>query len=68
GWTRFKAAQDWLDANQRPALAGSGEDPSLQSQFTTFAAAQGVLSSSNISEREKNALFEEFLKWRNARQ
>lgn len=68
GWTRFKAAQDWIDANARPSLAGSGDDPTLQREFTTFAAAQGVLSSSRIGEREKNALFEEFLKWRSARQ
>jgi TRAP-type uncharacterized transport system substrate-binding protein len=69
GWTRFKAAQDWIDAHPpQPALASSGDDPSLQREFTTFAAAQGVLSSSKINQREKNALFEEFLKWRSTRQ
>ncbi|MDH3195865.1 MAG: hypothetical protein OEL78_06095 [Hyphomicrobiales bacterium] len=69
GWTRFKAAQDWIDAHPpQPALASAGGDPSLQREFTTFAAAQGVLSSSKISDREKNALFEEFLKWRSTRQ
>ena len=67
GWTRFKAAQDWIDAHP-PSLASSGDDPSLQREFTTFAAAQGVLSSSPISDNEKNALFEEFLKWRSTRQ
>ena len=69
GWTRFKAAQDWLDAQpQQPAVTSSTGDPQLQRDFTTFAAAQGVLSSTRISETEKNALFEEFLKWRNSRQ
>ncbi len=67
GWTRFKAAQDWIDAHPQPSLTSSADDPSLQREFTTFAAAQGVLSSSKISETEKNALFEDFLKWRSTR-
>ncbi len=68
GWTRFKAAQDWIDNHPKPALASAGDDPQFQREFTTFAVAQGVLSSSQISEREKNALFEEFLRWRSSRQ
>ncbi len=68
GWTRFKAAQDWIDANPQPALTGAAAESQLQQEFTTFAAAHGVLSSSRISESDKNALFEEFLKWREARQ
>lgn len=67
GWTRFKPAQDWIDENLQPAVAGE-VDPALQRQFTAFAAQQGALSSSTISDNEANALFEEFLKWRNAQQ
>jgi TRAP-type uncharacterized transport system substrate-binding protein len=68
GWTQFKAAQDWIDSHPQPALASSGDDPSLQREFTTFVAARGALSASKIGENEKNALFEEFLEWRRGRQ
>jgi TRAP-type uncharacterized transport system substrate-binding protein len=68
GWTQFKAARDWIDSHPQPALASSGDDPSLQREFTTFVAAQGALSASKIGENEKNALFEEFLEWRRGRQ
>jgi TRAP-type uncharacterized transport system substrate-binding protein len=67
GWTRFKAAQDWIDAHPQPSLTGAAEDPALQREFTTFVAQQGVPPQSEISENEKNALFEEFLEWRSAR-
>ena len=66
GWTRFKAAQDWIDAHPQPTLTSS-VDPTLQREFTTFAATQGVLSSTKIGDGEKNALFEEFLRWRSSR-
>ncbi|TDI55054.1 MAG: hypothetical protein E2O93_08210 [Alphaproteobacteria bacterium] len=68
GWTRFKAAQDWIDSHPQRFLVSASEDPQLQQAFTTFAAAQGMLSASTIGEREKLALFEEFLKWRSSRQ
>jgi len=63
GWTRCKPAQDWLDSHQQPAPANMAD---LQREFTNFAA--GRVASSEISEDEKNALFEEFLEWRNTRQ
>ncbi len=68
GWTRYKAAQDWIDNHAQPSLSGATEDPQLQQEFTTFAAAQVGLPSAQISESQKNALFEEFLKWRSSRQ
>ncbi len=68
GWTRFKAAQDWIDSHPQRFMTSSAQNPQLQQAFTTFAAAQGVMSSSRIGERENIALFEEFLKWRNSRQ
>jgi uncharacterized protein len=66
GWTRCKAAQDWLDSHAQRTMASAGDDPSLRREFTSFAAEQGVLSS-GISDAEKNALFEEFLRWRSGR-
>jgi len=68
GWERFKAAQDWIDTHQQPVVTSSVGESDLQREFTTFAAAQGVLSSTKIDEREKNALFEEFLRWRSSQQ
>ena len=68
GWTRFKAAQDWIDNHRQPVVTGSTGGSQLQREFTTFATVQGGLSSAQISESQKNALFEEFLKWRSSRQ
>ncbi|MEE8156793.1 MAG: TAXI family TRAP transporter solute-binding subunit [Gammaproteobacteria bacterium] len=68
GWTRFKAAQDWIDNHRQPVVTGSTGGSQLQREFTTFATVQGGLSSAQISESQKNALFEEFLKWRGSRQ
>jgi TRAP-type uncharacterized transport system substrate-binding protein len=65
GWSRCKSAQDWIDSHQPPPPASTAE---LQQEFATFTSEQGTLASSKISQDEKNALFEEFLKWRSARQ
>lgn len=65
GWTRCKSAQDWLDRHQEPSPANMAD---LQREFMAFTEQQGSSSESTISETEKNALFEEFLRWRNARQ
>jgi len=65
GWTRCKPAQDWLDSNLKAEPATMAE---LQQQFTAFTAQRQGASAAAISDSEKNALFEEFLKWRNARQ
>jgi uncharacterized protein len=65
GWTRCKPAQDWIDSHPQPMMTSTVE---LQQEFSTFTKQQGTLPSSKISEDEKNALFQEFLKWRNARQ
>lgn len=65
GWTRCKPAQDWIDSHAQPPMVSTVE---LQQEFAAFATEQGARASSEISEDEKNALFEEFLKWRSARQ
>jgi len=62
GWTRCTPAQDWIDRHQ------SARTAELQREFSAFTAQQSEVASSQISDEEKNALFEEFLKWRNARQ
>jgi TRAP-type uncharacterized transport system substrate-binding protein len=65
GWTRCKPAQDWLDRHPQTSPASMAE---LQREFTAFTAERSDVTSSKISEDEKNALFEEFLEWRNSRQ
>jgi TRAP-type uncharacterized transport system substrate-binding protein len=62
GWTRFKAAQDWIDSRQQqPAITAARADTTLQREFATFVGGRGGLSDS-----DKETLFQEFLKWRAA--
>jgi TRAP-type uncharacterized transport system substrate-binding protein len=66
GWTRFKAAQEWLDKNaqSKPLVAGTAQ---LQQEFNAFVAQPGILSA-GASANDSALLFEEFLKWRKSRQ
>jgi TRAP-type uncharacterized transport system substrate-binding protein len=59
GWTRFKAAQDWLDAKAR---RDSVEESRLRPTFGAYVKDKGQ---GNPADREK--LFQEFLKWQRAR-
>jgi uncharacterized protein len=55
GWTRFKAAQEWLDRN--------AQDPELRAKFKDFMKQQqGVAGNPPVASPE---LFQEFLNWRN---
>jgi len=55
GWTRFKAAQEWLDRN--------AQDPELRAKFKDFIKQQqGVAGNPPTASPE---LFQEFLDWRN---
>ncbi|MXQ14727.1 TAXI family TRAP transporter solute-binding subunit [Microvirga makkahensis] len=59
GWERIKAAQDWLD---RAATAGK---PSPEEQtFESFMESRGIA----VSAEQREALFQDFLAWRNDRQ
>lgn len=53
GWTRFRAAQEWLDRNMPPSAAVS--------QASGAVARPGPVS------REDDALYKQFLEWRAAR-
>lgn len=61
GWIRFKAAQDWIDSHPQPSVTAARSDATVQQEFATFVGERGVLS-----DTDKEALFEEFLKWRAA--
>jgi hypothetical protein len=55
GWTRFKAAQDWLD---RRAKQESAVKTDLRETFNSYLKQGGPNAAGN-----KEKLFEEFLKW-----
>ncbi|MBV8840642.1 MAG: hypothetical protein JO000_29240 [Alphaproteobacteria bacterium] len=57
GWTRFKAAQDWLDANAPKASAGGAS----QAEFAAFMERTGKR---NVPPDEMDRLYREFLEWR----
>jgi branched-chain amino acid transport system substrate-binding protein len=52
GWTRFKAAQEWLDRNM-PLAAGSA-----------VSAASGAAPATALAPQERDPLYREFLEWR----
>lgn len=58
GWTRFSAAQDWLDQHAAAAAANAN----LQGDFNKFIAVR--LANGEITSAQRDALFKEFLQWR----
>jgi len=54
GWTRFKAAQEWLDRNM--PLASGGPVSAASAAVPPPAAA--------LSPQERDPLYREFLEWR----
>jgi branched-chain amino acid transport system substrate-binding protein len=61
GWTRFKAAQEWLDRNMplpAAAAAASGAAPAA-----AFAAPAAALA----PQEQRDPLYREFLEWRASR-
>ncbi|MCW5704956.1 MAG: ABC transporter substrate-binding protein [Xanthobacteraceae bacterium] len=60
GWTRFRAAQEWLDRNLPPSPAVSAASGAVRAPAPTPAAVAAV-------PRERDALYREFLEWRASR-
>jgi TRAP transporter TAXI family solute receptor len=59
GWQRFKAAQDWLDANR--ARAATQAQPTLApADFVRFLERSGK---PNLTPDEKEKLYQQFLEW-----
>lgn len=66
GWTRFPAAQEWLD--RRPTPAGAGYDLALKSSFDEFLKFMDESRGRGGSgAQSREALFTDFLEWRAAR-
>src|SRR2546430_9508939 len=62
GWTRFKAAQEWLDRNMplpAGAAAASGAAPPPAPVVAAPAAA--------LAPQDRDPLYREFLEWRGRR-
>jgi TRAP-type uncharacterized transport system substrate-binding protein len=55
GWTRFKAAQDWLDRNAHEPATGTRDE------FMQFIRERGY--NDNLSEDERLKLFSAFSEW-----
>jgi TRAP transporter TAXI family solute receptor len=60
GWTRFTPAQEWLDRNRQTASA------EVRQQFNAFLVDQ--TGATQLSEEDKDALFSEFVRWRQQRE
>jgi len=60
GWSRFKAAQDWLDENRETASA------EVKRQFDSFL--QQTAGPEQLSEEQKDRLFTEFVRWRQSQE
>jgi TRAP-type uncharacterized transport system substrate-binding protein len=58
GWTRFKAAQDWLDAHAAKPAAQTPTQP--QTDFVRFLDRSGRR---DLAPEEKERLYQQFLEW-----
>ncbi len=65
GWTRFKAAQDWLDKNPAPKSAGAGADAAIgtSDDFRKFLQERGYGRDANLSQDEIVKLFKTYSDW-----
>jgi uncharacterized protein len=54
GWTRFKAAQDWLDRYN--------QDPAVREKFEAFLKKEGMAG--NPDSRNEDKMYQQFLEWR----
>jgi uncharacterized protein len=59
GWKRFAGAEEWIKNNRQHVLSSKREE------FQAFLSEHRIPAgrANSISEAERNALFEEFLKW-----
>jgi TRAP transporter TAXI family solute receptor len=64
GWTRFPAAEEWLQRNNTMAQAGSQQ----REQFERFLETRPQASSKPITPSDRERLFQEFLKWSGTRE
>ncbi|MGC1408226.1 MAG: TAXI family TRAP transporter solute-binding subunit [Acetobacteraceae bacterium] len=59
GWTRFQAAEDWLQQETTAGTAGGA----TQERFNAFLSQTNPRVSGGLTETAKAALFQQFLAW-----
>ena len=59
GWTRFQPAQDWLVKQTTAGNAGTA----TQARFNSFLSQTSAGGRVNLTNAEKEALFQQFLAW-----
>lgn len=66
GWKRFQPAEDWL---RRIATATAPNDSRLRREFDTFLSERrtGGAAAVNLSREQRDAMFQDFLRWQNQR-
>ncbi len=63
GWKRHDAAEEWLSKNRMPAVSNERQ------QFDAYVTAQrGPAAANSFAPEERERLFEDFLKWKQARE
>ena len=61
GWTRFKAAQDWLNAHK--VVGGQGDNQAVRTAFDEFLAKQPGKKGTSMSASDREKLAADFLDW-----
>ena len=70
GWTRFKAAQDWLDRHAPGAQQTRIElpaAPASDNDFKQFLVQKGLAQRGNISPDEMVRIYNDFIEWNRSR-
>ena len=64
GWTRFKAAEEWLQRNGAQAqLTREMNDPKLRQAFERFMAESKNASLDKLTREQREALYQNFVLW-----
>lgn len=65
GWTRFKAAQQWIDARASGANNSQGNTEDIKVAFEKYLSENSTSSGSNVNltPEQQQRLFGEFTKW-----
>lgn len=64
GWTRFSVAEEMIKKLQPSTVAASDD---ARGEFALFLKSRGT-AAANMSEQQRDALFRQFLQWREQRQ
>jgi TRAP transporter TAXI family solute receptor len=67
GWTRYSAAEDWLRRNASKPISAAPADTRKEQLLASFNAyMKNQPQAGQLSENDRNELFQQFLKWTEA--